>query len=79
MLKIGSRVKVMLPLGERMGAETLSQYHGKVTVIKEIHTYHKGTSSLGRTFVLAGCKSDWGIDYEFLEDWLIPLDGVMDE
>ena len=75
MLKIGSRVKVMLPLGDQVGASTVKQYHGKVTVIKDIRTYHKGTSSLGRSFILAGCKSDWGIDYEFLEGWLIPIEG----
>lgn len=77
MLKIGDKVKVMIPLGDRVGANTVKQYHGKVTVVKGINTYYKGTSSLGRSFLLVGCKSEHGIDYEFLEDWLVPLEGVL--
>ena len=44
-----------------------------------IKTYHKGTSTLGRTVILAGCRSDWGIDYEFLEEWLQLADEGVEE
>ena len=75
MLKIGDKVKVMLPVSDQASAAaTVKKYQNKVTVIKEVHIHKKGTSSQGRTYVLAGCKSDWGIDYEFVEDWLVPID-----
>lgn len=70
---IGDRVKVMLP-ADQTGVDTVRQFQGKVSVIKSAHFYCKGKSMLGRSYTLLGCKSDWGIDYEFLEDWLIPID-----
>lgn len=71
--RIGDKVKVMFPQGDVVGTDVIRKYQNKVTIIKEIKTYHKGTSSLGRSYVLAGCRSDWGIDYEFIEEWLVPI------
>lgn len=79
MLKVGDRVKVVIPRGDVTGANIVKQFNGKVTVVKEVKTYYKSKSSLGRTFALAGCKSDWGIDYEFVEEWLVPLDEEVEE
>lgn len=72
--RIGDKVKVVIPPGDVTGTDAVKKYQGKVTVVKTIKTYHKGSSTLGRTVILAGCRSDWGIDYEFLEDWLILAD-----
>lgn len=73
MLRIGDRVKVMYPSGDVIGLEPIKCFQNKVTVVKGCHIYQKGKSSLGRSYTLAGCKSDYGIDYEFIEEWLIPL------
>ena len=73
MLKIGDKVKVVFPASDQASAETVKKYQGKVTTIKDVRIYRKGKSSQGRTYVLAGCRSDWGIDYEFVDDWLIPI------
>ena len=78
-LRIGDRVKVMLPLGDATGASTVKQYNGKVTVIKSVKSYHKKSSMLGYAYTLVGCRSDWGIDLEFIEDWLVPIDEGVEE
>lgn len=54
---------------------TISQYmrnhfHGKETRIKKIVPV-KGAF---KTFILEGCKSDYGNYYYFVDEWLIPLD-----
>lgn len=74
MLKIGDKVKIMIPPGDQVGANTVRQYNNTTAVIKDIRTFYKGKSSLGRTFILSECKSRFGIDYEFIEDWIVPLD-----
>ena len=68
--RLGDKVKVVIPPGDVTGTDVIKKYQGKVTVVKRIKTYHKGPSTLGRTVILAGCRSDWGINYEFLEEWL---------
>lgn len=77
--RMGDKVKIMFPPGEVIGTEIIRKYQNKVTVIKGIKTYHKGKSSLGRAYVLAGCRSDWGINYEFVEDWLVPITEEVEE
>ena len=59
-LEKGQRVKVMLPAGESTGAYTVRQFQGKVTTIEEVHVCRKGKSTLGTSYALAGCKTDWG-------------------
>lgn len=73
MLKIGDRVKVMFPSNEQSITETMRTFQGKVTVIKKEHHFKNRTTAY-KAFTLAGCKSDFGIDYLFLEDWLIPME-----
>ena len=69
----------MLPPNETIGANTVRQFQDKVTVVKAVKSYHKKSSMLGYAYILAGCKSDWGIDYQFCEEWLVPIDeGVME-
>lgn len=72
--KIGDKVKVMLPPNETVGANTVRQFQDKVSVIKDVHINRKTKSTLGHSYTLKGCKTDWGIDYEFCEEWLVPLD-----
>lgn len=79
MLQLGDKVRVVFPASDQASAETVKKYQDKVTIIKSIHIHKKGKSSQGRTYILAGCKSDWGIDYEFVEDWLIPIDEGVEE
>lgn len=74
MLRIGDRVKVFFPPGEQTVFADLKKFEGKVTVIKEDRYCKKDHSTTFHTYILAGCKSDHGIPYEFCEDWLIPLD-----
>ena len=64
--RLGDKVKVVIPPGDVTGTDV-------------IKTYHKGTSTLGRTVILAGCRSDWGINYEFLEEWLMLADEGVEE
>lgn len=70
----GQRVRVMLPTNDPVGVDTVKQFQGKVTVVKDVRIYRKKTSLLGRSYTLLGCKTDWGIDYEFCEEWLVPMD-----
>ena len=70
----GQRIKVVLPPGESTGANTVKQFDGKVTVIKGVNVVHKGKSTLGYDYMLLGCKTDWGLDYHFCEEWLVPMD-----
>lgn len=72
--QIGDRVKVMLPPNETIGANTVRQFQNKVAVVKVVKPYHKKSSMLGYAYTLVGCKSDWGIDLEFCEEWLVPVD-----
>lgn len=71
-LRIGQKVQVMLPK-DQTGVNTVKQFQGKISKIKSICIYKNGNTRY-YSYTLAGCKSDWGIDYEFAEDWLVPLD-----
>ena len=79
MLKIGQRVKVMIPPGEQQNAGAVRQFHGKVTVIKATKHVYNGKCSFGYTYELVGCKSDYGTSYCFPEGWLIPLGEGVEE
>lgn len=78
-LRIGDKVRVMFSLKELPTIGVIRQYQGKATVVKGVKHYHKGTSSLGYAYTLVGCKSAFGIDYEFTEDWLVPMVEGVDE
>lgn len=72
MLNTGDRVKVYLPKKELTLSQAVRQFHGIETKISGQHFYTEGGGK--RTYYLAGCVSDFGIPYEFLAEWLIPLD-----
>ena len=79
MLKIGDRVKVAFPPGEQTLFDDIKKFEGKVSVVKERRYYRKTHSTTFYTYILAGCRSDWGISYEFCEEWLVPLDEEVTE
>lgn len=72
--KVGDKVKVMLPSGESTGTNTVEHLQGKASVIKDVRINRKGKSLLGYSYTLLGCKTKWGIDLEFCEEWLVSLD-----
>ena len=74
MLKEGQMVQVVLPLKDTVGAETVADFKGVVTTVKEVKMYRKGRSTTFYSYTLHGCQSEYGIDLEFCEDWLVPLD-----
>ena len=67
--KKGDRVKVMLPSKEVTGVDTVKQFQGLESVIKDV-----SINSYGHSYTLKGCKTDWGLPYWFCEDWLVPID-----
>lgn len=69
--QVGDKVKVMPPTNETTGAYTIEKFRGKVTTIKDVHVCRKGKSTLGTSYTLVGCKTDWGLDYSFCEEWLV--------
>lgn len=74
MLKTGDRVKVVFPLKDQIGIETIKRFHNMVTTVKEVHGIKAGKPLYGCSYTLVGCTSRYGVDYEFCEEWLVPLD-----
>lgn len=72
--KKGDRVKVMLPSKEVTGVDTVKQFQGLESVIKDVSINYKLKSAYGYSYTLKGCKTDWGLPYWFCEDWLVPID-----
>lgn len=73
MLKVRSKVKIVFPLGEQAVTKTMKKFHNKETTIKEEHIYRKKSSQF-KSYILEDCKSDFGVDYEFCEEWLVPIE-----
>ena len=73
MLTVGDRVMIAFPPGEQTVFDSLKEFEGTVTVIKEDRYYKKTRSTAFHAYTLEGCASKHGIDYEFASDWLIPL------
>ena len=61
----------MIPDGEQTANDVIRQFHNKITRIKKIIHYPKYNKD---TYTLEHCHSAFGNDYEFLGDWLIPID-----
>lgn len=70
-LKVGDKVRVTIPSGDIASANSVRQFDGKITVIKGIHHYKYGS-----VYTLKGCKSNYGIPYEFVGEWLTLVEGV---
>ena len=72
-MQIGDKVRIVFSLGEQTVFDSLRAFHNTVTTIEGEHYYKRGATSF-KTYVLKGCKSRYGGDYEFLEEWLNPID-----
>ena len=71
-LKIGDRVRVAYSLGEQTVFASMREFDNMVTTIEGERYYKRGASSF-KTYTLKGCTSRYGNDYEFLEEWLMPI------
>ena len=69
MLKIGDIVKIRVPDGDNTG-NAVRKYNGETTYISGSSGYKNGQIY----YELQGVKSDAGIPYSFVEDWLQPVE-----
>lgn len=74
MLKKGQRVRVFIPSAEQTISKTMKRHHNKVTEIKEVVRHRAANKGTSYTYKLENCKSNYGIYYEFMEEWLVPYD-----
>ena len=77
-MTIGSRVMIAFPPKETTITKQVRKYDGKVTTIAEVRTRMLKKFRIS-TYILKGCKSEFGLDYEFLREWLVPLDEEVTE
>ena len=75
MLPKGMKVKVMLPLSEKTVNNVIRQFDGTITTISNALTTPKALPQ----YNLDGCVSKFGKPYWFLEDWLVPWEGKVEE
>lgn len=71
-MQIGDRVRIVFSLGEQTVFDSLRKFNNVVTTIEGERYYKRGASSF-KTYTLKGCTSRYGNDYEFLEEWLMPI------
>lgn len=64
---------VAFPPKETTVTKQVRKYDGKVTTITEVRTRMLKKFCIS-TYILKGCKTEFGLDYEFLREWLVPLD-----
>lgn len=64
---------VAFPPKETTLTEQVKKYDGKVTTITQVRTRMLKKFCIS-TYILKGCKSESGLDFEFLREWLVPLD-----
>lgn len=67
-------MRITIPSGDIASAREVKKYNGKVTKIRSINHCRKGYS-----YTLAGCKSNYGIPYEFVAEWLTPWEDEVTE
>lgn len=72
MLKTGDKVKVFIPSNEQSVSKAISEFNGTITFVKKRKVYRKNSSQYN-FYTLDDCTSKFGNDYEFSEEWLIPL------
>lgn len=71
MLTTGQRVKVVFPERELSVTPYMRQhFQGVETRIKEVCPVRGAF----KTYILEGCVSDFGNDFHFVDEWLVPLD-----
>lgn len=71
MLNKGDRVLIHFPSDEpAVTYKMRKRFEGVESVVRKVT---KGKWQV-RFYELKNCKSDFGVNYTFIEDWLIPLD-----
>lgn len=60
---------MVMVLPKESTAQYLRKFNGQTFTIKRT-MHHKGSQN---TYYLEGCKTDVGTDYEFHEDWIVPI------
>lgn len=74
MLKQGDGVRVFFPPKGEVGiTEEMLLFRDVETVITDVLSRNYKSGAF-RTFYLEGCNSRMGMPFEFIEDWLIPID-----
>lgn len=69
-LSIGHKVMVHIPAAERQTQSAIAKYHEQEMVVANRVAVGKLREPY---YELVGAKSEWGIPYAFVKDWLIPL------
>lgn len=69
---------VAFPPKETTVTKQARKFDGKVTTITKVRTRMLKKFCIS-TYVLKGCKTEFGLDYEFLREWLVPLDEEVTE
>lgn len=69
MFKAGDKVIVAMPSHEAGIVSGMRRFKGRTMTVEKVIKYAKYS---GHAYILADCKSGYGIDYEWCEDWLLP-------
>ena len=69
---------VAFPPKETTVTKQVRKYDGKVTTITEVRTRMLKKFCIS-TYILKGCTTEFGLPYEFLREWLVPLDEEVTE
>lgn len=77
-MTIGSTVMVAYPTKETTVTKKMKEFDGKITTIIKVRTLKVKQWSTP-IYTLRGCKTEFGNDYEFLREWLVPLDEEVTE
>lgn len=72
MFKTGDRVEVQIPITELTASNAMKALSGTRTVVDGVRNYLMST--MRHTYTLEGCVAKNQIQYEFFEEWLIPLE-----
>ena len=70
----GSKVLIAFPPGETTVTAKMKKFDRKVTTISRVITKRVKTWAT-TTYTLKECNTEFGLPYEFLREWLVPLDG----
>lgn len=73
-MQAGDRVKVMIPLTETSASQAIRVFNGIETTIAHRFSRRHRSGGMLVTYYLDGCESERGVPFEFLHEWLIPLD-----
>ena len=73
-MQSGERVKVMIPLTETSASQAIRAFNGVETTITHRFSRRYRSGGMLVTYHLDGCVSKRGVPFEFLHEWVIPLE-----